>query len=97
MAHNVVRTTDRPRGYRPAVQYRLNPVEWEMVYPVHVDPIGRVRLEDGRYAATLGEEALGAFDTGDEAAEAIWERFVESSYVRHDEASRLHGGRERHR
>jgi hypothetical protein len=77
--------------------YVIETVEWEMVYPVHLDPIGRIRRRAGRFEAKLHEEHLGAFTSGDAAAEAIWQRFLEQSQVRHEHASHTHGAYERHR
>jgi hypothetical protein len=76
--------------------YRVTTTEWEVVYPAHVEPIGRIRREKRSYTAVCGQEDLGAFDSGDEAVEAIWRRFVEQSNAQHEEASRVHGGYGRH-
>lgn len=77
-------------------EYRIVPIEWEVRYPVHVEPIGLIRARDGAYEAKLDLEHLGAFRSGDAAVEAVWERFLEHSRTRHEEASHTHGAYERH-
>lgn len=79
------------------MDYRIAPVEWEVVYPPQSEPIGVIRLESGAYRATMGEENLGAHPSGDAAVEAVWERFLEQNRARHAHAAVTHGGRERHR
>jgi len=77
--------------------YRIEAIEWGMVYPVQPStPIGRIRRRAGRYEAKLAGEYLGAFPTADAAAEAVWGRFLEQSRVQHEEASLTHGAYERH-
>jgi hypothetical protein len=78
------------------VQWRLDPVRWDVIYPAHVEPIGEIWREGASFRARLDEQDLGAFDTGDEAAEAVWSGFIEQSSARHAHASVTHGGRERH-
>lgn len=78
------------------LHYRVEPIEWEVVYPVHRDLIGRIRRRAGRFEAKLRDEHLGGFATGDAAVEAVWQRFLEESTVRHERASRTHGAYERH-
>lgn len=81
----------------PDEPWILTPVAWELVYGVQPDrPIGRVRLHHDLYRAWCGDEDLGMFATGDDAAVAIWRRFCDQSAVRHEEAAITHGAYERH-
>jgi hypothetical protein len=76
--------------------WKIEATGWDVVYPAHVEPIGQVwRRRDG-FHARLDREDLGVFDTGDEAVEAVWTRFVDQSAARHAHASVTHGGAERH-
>lgn len=84
-------------SYAVAVDYRIEPVAWDVIYPVQSTPIGGIQLEAGEYVAALGDEELGRYATGDDAATAVWDRFREQAHARHAEASVMHGGRERHR
>jgi hypothetical protein len=79
----------------PDRPWRLTPVRWDVVYPVHVEPIGEIVLEAGGYRARLDSEDLGVFDTGDAAAEAVWGAFLKQSEARHAHAAVTHGGHER--
>ena len=74
---------------------RIEPVEWTVTYPVHVEPIGRIWRRRAGFYAQLSDEPLGVYATGDAAVETIWSRFVEASYALHDAASRVHGSHER--
>lgn len=79
--------------------------EWTLTVPGHAEPIAvirRLRFE-GRavfravtWAPTSGgRELIGYFRSGDDAAVAVWRRYVAEQSARHDAASRTHGGRER--
>lgn len=68
---------------------RIRTIEWEVRYPVHVEPIGQIRRRGGAFQAKL-------FPTGDAAVEAIWQRFLDESAVRHEHAAVTHGGSDRH-
>jgi len=79
--------------------------EWTMSVPGHPEPIAiirRLRFE-GRpvYRAVTwapssgGRELIGYFRSGDDAAVAVWRRYVAEQSARHDRASRTHGGWER--
>jgi hypothetical protein len=79
--------------------------EWTMTVPGQVEPIAiirRLRFE-GRHVyravswapSSGGRELIGYFRTGDDAAVAVWRRYVAEHSARHDAASRTHGGRER--
>lgn len=85
------------RTYGRRVDYEVVPVEWTVVYPAHVEPIGKIRRVRSGFRAKLEAEDLGIFDTGDEAAEALWARFLEQNAARHEHASVTHGGHDRHR
>lgn len=76
--------------------WRVTPVEWDVVYPVQSEPIGRIRAVRSGFRAMLGDELLGEYPTGDAAAVAVWVRYLEQAQSRHAEASVMHGGRERH-
>lgn len=78
-------------------EWRATPVEWDLVYPTHSEPIGRIRAVRSGFRAQLGEEFLGEFPTGDAAAKALWERFLEQNAARHAHAAVTHGGQGRHR
>lgn len=80
--------------------------EWLLRVPGQPEPIAvirRLRIE-GRAAfravtwapTSAGRELIGYFRSGDAAAEAVWRRYVAQQQVRHDEASRTHGGSGRH-
>lgn len=77
-----------------------------MRVPGQPEPIAvlrRMRFE-GRWVfravswapTSAGRELIGYFGSGDAAAEAVWRRYVEQDAVRHDDASRTHGGRGRY-
>ncbi len=78
------------------IEVVLEPVRWDVIYPAHVEPIGEIWRDGAGYRAALELEDLGVFDSGDAAAEAIWDRFRNASAARHAHASVTHGGRERH-
>lgn len=78
------------------VQWRLDPVRWEVVYPVHVDPIGEIWLDGDGFWARLHQEELGCFGSGDAAVEQVWRRFLDQAAVDHAAASVTHGGANRH-
>jgi hypothetical protein len=82
-----------------------SPVEWTLVVPGQAEPLAvirRLRFE-GRpvYRAvtwaptSAGRELIGYFRSGDDAAVAVWRRYVAEQTDRHERASRTHGGRER--
>ena len=84
-----------------------SPVEWLLKVPGQPEPLAvvrRVRIR-GRHAfravtwapTSAGRELIGYFRDGDEAAVAVWRRYVALHEARHDEASRTHGGSGRHR
>jgi hypothetical protein len=81
------------------------PVEWTFTVPGQAEPLAvirRLRFE-GRavYRAVTwaptsgGRELIGYYRTGDDAAVAVWRRYVTAQTARHEQASRTHGGRER--
>lgn len=73
-----------------------DPVEWDLVYPVYpTDPIGRVRRDGAHWRAWLRAENLGVYCSGNEAATAAWERYLDGVRAEHDIASRMHGSRDR--
>lgn len=79
------------------VPYRIEPVEWELIYPVQPStPIGQIRRRRDGFHAKLQDEHLGVYANGDAAAEAIWQRFLEQNTARHAHAAVTHGSRERH-
>lgn len=81
-------------GERP---YELTTTSWDLIYPVQPStPIGRIRRHHDEFRAWAGDEDLGFFPSGDAAAEAIWDRFLEASRTRHAHASVTHGGAGRH-
>lgn len=97
--------------YRAAVvdwhpRHLAAPVEWVLKVPGQPEPIAvvrRLRIEGRRvfravtWAPTsAGRELIGYYRDGDAAAVAVWRRYIALQASRHDEASRTHGGRDRH-
>lgn len=81
-------------GWPPWV---ITPTAWELVYPVQPDrPIGTIRAHHGEFRAHCGDEDLGFYPTGDDAAWAVWRRFCDQSAAKHEEAAVTHGACERH-
>jgi hypothetical protein len=79
--------------------------EWTMQVPGQPEPLAVIRrLRFGgrpvyravTWAPTsAGRELIGYFRSGDDAAVAVWRRYIAEQSTRHDRASRTHGGRER--
>lgn len=76
--------------------YLIEPIEWAVVYPVHIEPIGRIRRRGGAYQAKLGSDLLGRYPTGDAAAEAVWQGYLAANRSQHAAASLIHGSADRH-
>lgn len=77
------------------MDYRVDATEWTVDYLGQ--QIGRIRRRRDGFHAKLADELLGVYPSGDAAAEAVWRRYVERSAAQHEQASVMHGGRERHR
>lgn len=82
-----------------------SPVEWTLVVPGQVEPLAvirRLRFE-GRHVyravtwapTSGGRQLIGYYRSGDDAAVAVWRRYIAEQSDRHERASRTHGGRER--
>ncbi|MDQ1531446.1 MAG: hypothetical protein QOE37_1551 [Microbacteriaceae bacterium] len=81
------------------------PVEWLLTVPGHAEPVavirrlklaGRVVFRAVTWApGSGGRELIGYYPDGDSAAVAVWRHHLEQDRVRHERASRTHGGRER--
>jgi hypothetical protein len=78
-------------------------VEWLLSVPGQPEPIavikrlkfeGRVVYRAVTWAPTSGgRELIGYYPSGDDAAVAVWRRYVAQHRTRHEAASRTHGGR----
>jgi hypothetical protein len=77
-------------------RYTIEPIEWDVRYPLHVEPIGRIRRRGGAFHAKLADQLLGSYLNGDAAAEAVWAGYLAAGRSRHAEASTLHGSADRH-
>jgi len=85
--------------------YVVTPTEWELRVPGHPEPThvlrrlklhGVERIRVVTWAPTSdGRELVGYYPTVDDAAVAAWRHYCDASNVRHEVASRMHGGRER--
>lgn len=81
------------------------PVEWTITVPGQPEPLAVIRRLRVRGRAiyravtwaptSAGRELIGYFGTGDDAAVAVWRRYVTEQSNRHERASHTHGGRER--
>ena len=79
--------------------------EWLVAVPGQPEPIavirrlrigGRVIYRAVTWApSSSARELVGYYPNGDEAAVAVWRRYVAAHRTRHEAASRTHGGRER--
>lgn len=80
-------------------------VEWTVNVPGHPEPaaiIRRLKLQGVErfrvvtWAPTsAGRDLVGYYPTGDAAAEAAWRHYCDATNLRHELASRTHGGSER--